>query len=290
MFMGINSATANYSCLWCKIHKNNRWDKSKCFNFYHQNEQKRTLEDIENLCSKKSDNYGCINPPLISTIKIDLDHVVPNELHLLLRITDRLLQNVIDEILERDAILDFNKPRGQAKAVLLNEFVKDINELGVTFNIWYKKNADGSASTRGDFRQYSTLHYAIKRGISFICLAILLCCFSFYYAVFHSIMLFHYVVFHSIMPFCISLCCFSFYYAVLYFIMLFFILLCRFVFHYVVFHSIMPFCISLCCFSFYYAVLYFIMLFLVLLCCFVFHYAVFHYAHVMCCMTLRNAF
>jgi hypothetical protein len=218
--------------------------------------QKRTLEDIENLCSKKSDNYGCINPPLISTIKIDLDHVVPNELHLLLRITDRLLQNVIDEILERDAILDFNKPRGQAKAVLLNEFVKDINELGVTFNIWYKKNADGSASTRGDFRQYSTLHYAIKRGISFICLAILLCCFSFYYAVFHSIMLFF-----------ILLC---------YFIMLFFILLCRFVFHYAVFRSIMPFCISLCCFSFYYAVSYFIMLFFILLCRFVFRYAVFH--------------
>ncbi|CAB3981176.1 Hypothetical predicted protein, partial [Paramuricea clavata] len=126
MIMGINSATANYSCLWCNIHKNNRWDTSKCFNFYHQNKQKRTLEDIEKLCSKKSDNYGCINPPLI---KIDLDHV-----------------NVIDEILERDAILDFNKPKGQAKGVLLNEFVKDINELGVTFNTWYKKNADGTAS------------------------------------------------------------------------------------------------------------------------------------------------
>ncbi|CAB3998260.1 Hypothetical predicted protein [Paramuricea clavata] len=119
------------------------WDTSKCFNFYHQNKQKRTLEDIEKLCSKKSDNYGCINPPLI---KIDLDHVVPDELHLLLRITDRLLQNVIDEILERDAMLDFNKPKGQAKGVLLNEFVKDIHERGVTFNTWYKKNADGTAS------------------------------------------------------------------------------------------------------------------------------------------------
>ena len=80
-------------------------------------------------------------PPLIN---IDLDHVVPDELHLLLRIADRLLENIINEILERDSIADFNKPKGSPKGLLLQNFVKDVNDLGITFSTWYRKNADGS--------------------------------------------------------------------------------------------------------------------------------------------------
>ena len=34
-----------------------------------------------------------------------------------LRITDRLLEDIIDEILERDSITDFNKPKGSPKGV-----------------------------------------------------------------------------------------------------------------------------------------------------------------------------
>lgn len=143
MIMGINSATANFACLWCKVHKQNRWDTSKSCYFFHEDDQKRTLEEIKNLCQKKGDNFGCIHPPLIN---IDLDHVVPDELHLLLRITDRLLENIIDEILERDSITDFNKPKGSPKGLLLQHFVNDVNDLGITFSTWYKKNADGSRS------------------------------------------------------------------------------------------------------------------------------------------------
>ena len=64
MIMGLNSATANYSCLWCKIHKQNRWDTSKSCYFFHEDGQKRTLEEInKNLCQEKCDNFGCIHPP-----------------------------------------------------------------------------------------------------------------------------------------------------------------------------------------------------------------------------------
>lgn len=66
-------------------------------------------------------------------INIDLDHVLADELHLLLRVTDRMLQNVIDEILEKDAIEDFNKPQGQPKGVLLKKFVEDVNSLASHF-------------------------------------------------------------------------------------------------------------------------------------------------------------
>ena len=50
------------------------------------------------------------------------------KLLLLLQITDKLLQNVIDKVLERDAVENLLKPRGQTKRVHLNKLVKVINE------------------------------------------------------------------------------------------------------------------------------------------------------------------
>lgn len=143
MIMGLNSATADYACLWCEIHKQFRWDTSKDLLFYNKEPLKRIMDRIKDLCQCKSSNFGCINLPLIN---IDLDHVVPEELHLLLRVTDRTLENVVDEMLEKNAIEDFNRPRGQPKGALLKKFVEDVNELGITFSMWYKKNADGSSS------------------------------------------------------------------------------------------------------------------------------------------------
>lgn len=144
MVMGQNSANAEYACPWCEIHKDLRWDTNKDLLFYKTAPLKRTLETIKKQCKCNKSNFGCSNPPLIN---ISLDHVVADELHLLLRVTDRLLQNVIDEILEKDAIEDFTKPKGHTKGVNLKKFVEDVNNLGaVTFSVWYKKNEDGSNS------------------------------------------------------------------------------------------------------------------------------------------------
>ena len=147
MIMGINSATADYACVWCKIHKDNRWDTSKPFSHYNEAPQWRNLEEIKKMCHSK-DKFGCVNEPLIN---IPLTNVIPDELHLLLRITDKLLQNVIDEVLERDAVEDSSKTRGQKKGINLSKLVKAINSLGISFSIWNKKNADGSESQVKEF-------------------------------------------------------------------------------------------------------------------------------------------
>ncbi|CAB3977587.1 Hypothetical predicted protein [Paramuricea clavata] len=148
MDMGLNSANADYACLWCEIHKNLRWDTSKDLLFYNTAPLKRTLENIKKQCKCNKSNFRCINPPLVN---ISLDHVVADELYLLLRVTDRLLQNIIDEILEKNSIDDFNKPKGHPKGANLMKFVEDVNELGVTFSVWYKKNGDGSSSNILDY-------------------------------------------------------------------------------------------------------------------------------------------
>ena len=95
-----------------------------------------------------NNNFGCINEPLIN---ISLTNVIPDELHLLLRITDKLLQNVIDEVLERDAVDDFSKPRGQPKGIHLSNLVKTINSLGISFSIWNKRDADGKETQIKEF-------------------------------------------------------------------------------------------------------------------------------------------
>lgn len=66
-------------------------------------------------------------------------------------IIDKLLQNIIDEVLERDAVEDFDKPRGQPKGIYLTRLVKAINDLGISFPVWNKKNADGSESQVKEF-------------------------------------------------------------------------------------------------------------------------------------------
>jgi hypothetical protein len=147
MMLGLSSATADYACLWCKVHKDNRWDTSKGMDFYNQEPNRRTLKDILK-CLESEDCFSCKNKPLLD---IEVDHVVPDELHLLLRVTDRLLQNVIDEVRERDSIDSWNKSKGQPKDKHLNNLVKGINDCGIPFKIWYKKNADGSASKIVDF-------------------------------------------------------------------------------------------------------------------------------------------
>lgn len=75
-----------------------RYDMTKPDTLYDSSPQKRTIEDLRKCCHlKKGKNFCCINPPLLD---IPLDHIILDELHLLLRITDVLTPNVLDEVIE----------------------------------------------------------------------------------------------------------------------------------------------------------------------------------------------
>ena len=80
LILGLGSATADYACLWCKIHKDDRWDTSKPMNYYNEEPMRRTLEEVKRLCGSK-DNFGCIHDPLLN---IPITQNIPDELHLLL--------------------------------------------------------------------------------------------------------------------------------------------------------------------------------------------------------------
>ena len=106
--LGLGSSLSTHACPWCRIHKSDRADMSKPFDFYHTGSMARTNKDITN--DSTSYTFGVKNEPLV---KIEPDHVVPDELHLLLRICDKLLTNLIDDaksVDDKNEVLDVVLP------------------------------------------------------------------------------------------------------------------------------------------------------------------------------------
>lgn len=66
----------------------------------YTNDQARTISDICIFVTEPVHrSFGVKHNPLLN---IELDHVVPDELHLLLSVTDELERNLIRQVLEQD--------------------------------------------------------------------------------------------------------------------------------------------------------------------------------------------
>lgn len=125
--LGLNAANATYSCMYCKIRKTDRWITQKSQKFYESIRLRRTLDELK----KKVGQYGVIHPPLFD---VPLDFVVIDELHLLLRIMDILIANLINEAEQID-----KRKRGQNA---LSSLVFFINTCGVSFKVWQSKGTN----------------------------------------------------------------------------------------------------------------------------------------------------
>ena len=97
IILGLGSSLSTHACPWCRIHKSDRTDMSRPFDFYHTGSMARTDKNITN--DSKSHAISVKHEPLV---KIEPDHVVPDELHLLLRICYKLLTNLIDDAKSAD--------------------------------------------------------------------------------------------------------------------------------------------------------------------------------------------
>ena len=103
------------------------------------------------LSTKKSgENYCCCHKPLLV---IPLDHIILDELHLMLRITDILIENLIEDAMQwyDKESSKKNKKRSVEKSEHVKKLLQAINNCGVTFSIWEKRNADGKGSGTWDW-------------------------------------------------------------------------------------------------------------------------------------------
>lgn len=86
----------------------------------------------------------------------------------MMRKTDRLLENLITEVMERNSDADLNKGRGEKKGVYLESLVKAVNDIGIPFSIWEKKNADGKGSGRKSYDWTSLIGSDKKKLMEFL--------------------------------------------------------------------------------------------------------------------------
>ena len=102
---GIESATATYACIWCKCPSGERYNMSKEWSITDPKKGARTIAEITACHTKaksSSKRYSCVHPPLFPTIP--LDHVIPDVLHLFLRVTDVLFNLLVTDIRRQDGI------------------------------------------------------------------------------------------------------------------------------------------------------------------------------------------
>ena len=124
--MGMKAATSNNSCIWCKVHKNERWMRTPSNNIDQSNSINSTMNlmqwitvifhscNMSHLCDyflaanmlrtldrSWSSQPGCHSQPLFN---IGPENVVLDELHYMLRITDWLEHGIISDVVQWDEV------------------------------------------------------------------------------------------------------------------------------------------------------------------------------------------
>jgi hypothetical protein len=123
--MGFNSANANHFCMYCHCTKVEIGDYQKVWNI---------SKDISALTTYA----GQLRPPLFGDL-FDLQNIIPDELHLFLRISDVLLNCIVDAYWTYDALLF--ETDGQ------HAFAKEAQVCGVKLEFWKSARACNLIST-----------------------------------------------------------------------------------------------------------------------------------------------
>ena len=117
-----------------------RHDMSKSVGRHFKN---RTIEALKGDTATNTEikklRKGRINEPLLY---IPLDNVVPDELHLLLRITDVLTKNLINAAMTYD-LQNSRTIKDVLKRPMIKSLLKAIRSCGVSFKIYINKKGGG---------------------------------------------------------------------------------------------------------------------------------------------------
>ena len=111
-----------------------RGDMTKPDNFYDCHPMKRTLEEMQEMAKMRpGENYCCVHQPLLN---LPVDHIILDELHLMLRITDILINNLISDAMQWDEKDDIRKTRNVPKGEYLKRKVTTL----MTLQKYYEQN------------------------------------------------------------------------------------------------------------------------------------------------------
>lgn len=133
LLMGLNSASSTYPCIWCKCPQSKFYNNYIEWSISDPNKGARTVEEAQSVRPKTDLNYGYKAEPILNCF--NFWDIVPDMLHLFLRITDTLIGLLVADIRKRDpARSDLN----MENQPLLKTYVDYLeNELNIT-NSYYK--------------------------------------------------------------------------------------------------------------------------------------------------------
>ena len=131
MISGIDSCSSKFSCLWCKCPSEERYNTALAWSMMDRMQGARTVQEITSMAAIKSkaNKFNCSNPPLFNFIPIT--RVVPDSLHLFLRISDQLIHQLIRDIKQLDNITNSTKldkitDDRMARVCSFQNFIKDL--------------------------------------------------------------------------------------------------------------------------------------------------------------------
>lgn len=118
--LGINGPTSKFFCPWCSCSKDQHGDLNKDW---------RIEKNMTQIATEYNNINGHIHPPLFSMIPID--HIIFDELHVFLRITDRLWELMLAEI----------KNNGLFNDLTRKVITEEMQRLKVPFYFWENKES-----------------------------------------------------------------------------------------------------------------------------------------------------
>ena len=122
IILGFNASNANYFCPWCLCTKKDIGNKHKTYIIEKKMYQiKPAFFDSH---SSIKPPPGHIKPPLLQMIP--LNHYIPDELHIMLRIWDRLWLLVIQELKMQNQFNDFTR----------SKIISEMRRIKVSFHFW----------------------------------------------------------------------------------------------------------------------------------------------------------
>ena len=128
---GIGAANSDFACIWCTCPKSKRGDLSK-WSMFDMALGGRTVDLITKWSGRKL--FSCKHPPLFDFIP--MDRVVIDTLHLFLRISDVLIDELIQELRAGDCIVKqhtFSK-FDLSKYQYMAKYQQFLTSLGIVFS------------------------------------------------------------------------------------------------------------------------------------------------------------
>ena len=136
---GINAAHSQHFCIWCKCPSGDRYDMGKKWSAFDVSNGARTvceIEELSKLPKSSKQRFNCLHLPLFPNIEID--HVVPDTLHLFLRIADVLINLLILQLSRADGIDRMTSVKlDHAKLTNIATYKKILNETCKIAFSWY---------------------------------------------------------------------------------------------------------------------------------------------------------